>query len=213
MSKIILDLCGGTGSWSKPYKDAGYDVRLVTLPEFNVLHTAISSETITFLSTGGIDMTINLVDVYGILGAPPCTMFSRARSTGKPREFDGAISIVQACLEIVWRCRSVNQKGKLHQGLKFWALENPMGLLRQFLGNPPNSFRGWEYGDDHVKFTDLWGYYKMPTKKFKEPVRFNMRSYSSPKPPPEYAHLKLDRAGIRAITPSGFAKAFYKANR
>ena len=26
--KIILDLCGGTGAWSKPYKDAGYDVRL-----------------------------------------------------------------------------------------------------------------------------------------------------------------------------------------
>ena len=25
--KIILDLCGGTGSWSKPYKENGYDVR------------------------------------------------------------------------------------------------------------------------------------------------------------------------------------------
>ncbi len=24
MSKIVLDLCGGSGSWSKPYKDAGY---------------------------------------------------------------------------------------------------------------------------------------------------------------------------------------------
>lgn len=23
--KIILDLCGGTGSWSRPYKDAGYE--------------------------------------------------------------------------------------------------------------------------------------------------------------------------------------------
>jgi len=34
--KIILDLCGGTGSWSKPYKDAGYDVRVITLPEYNV---------------------------------------------------------------------------------------------------------------------------------------------------------------------------------
>ena len=33
MGKIILDLCGGTGSWSKPYKDAGYDVRVITLPE------------------------------------------------------------------------------------------------------------------------------------------------------------------------------------
>ena len=34
--KIILDLCGGTGAWSHPYKKAGYDVRLVTLPEFDV---------------------------------------------------------------------------------------------------------------------------------------------------------------------------------
>jgi hypothetical protein len=32
--KIILDLCGGTGAWSKLYKDAGYDVRLITLPLF-----------------------------------------------------------------------------------------------------------------------------------------------------------------------------------
>ena len=34
--KIILDLCGGTGSWSKPYRDAGYDVRVITLPENDV---------------------------------------------------------------------------------------------------------------------------------------------------------------------------------
>jgi hypothetical protein len=27
-NKIILDLCGGTGAWSKPYKDAGYDARI-----------------------------------------------------------------------------------------------------------------------------------------------------------------------------------------
>jgi len=36
MAKIILDLCGGTGSWSKPYKEAGYDVRLVTLPKYDM---------------------------------------------------------------------------------------------------------------------------------------------------------------------------------
>ena len=34
---IILDLCGGSGSWSKPYKEAGYDVRLITLPDYDVL--------------------------------------------------------------------------------------------------------------------------------------------------------------------------------
>ena len=25
-NKIILDLCGGTGAWSNPYKENGYDV-------------------------------------------------------------------------------------------------------------------------------------------------------------------------------------------
>ena len=53
--KLILDLCGGTGSWSKPYKDAGYDVRVVTLPEHDVR---------LYQPPQG---------VYGILAAPPCT--------------------------------------------------------------------------------------------------------------------------------------------
>lgn len=53
--KIILDLCGGTGAWSRPYREAGYDVRLVTLPEQDVR---------TYRPPEG---------VYGILAAPPCT--------------------------------------------------------------------------------------------------------------------------------------------
>lgn len=39
MSKLILDLCGGTGSWSKPYRDNGYDVRVITLPRYNLFDT------------------------------------------------------------------------------------------------------------------------------------------------------------------------------
>ena len=35
--KIILDLCGGTGSWSRPWLLNGYDVRVITLPEYDVL--------------------------------------------------------------------------------------------------------------------------------------------------------------------------------
>lgn len=35
-NKIILDLCGGSGSWSRYYKEAGYDVRVITLPEYDV---------------------------------------------------------------------------------------------------------------------------------------------------------------------------------
>lgn len=201
--KIILDLCGGTGSWSKPYTEAGYDVRLLTLPDYDVTKWRLLFQMpdIRELILGG--------KVYGILAAPPCTMFSRARTRAStPRDFEGAMAIVKACLDIVWTCRTVPGTE-----LKFWALENPMGMLRQFLGNPPHHFRGWEYGDEHVKFTDLWGYYKMPRPKVKEQIPFNQKIYASPKKPAQYAHLKLDRAAIRAITPPGFAKAFMEANK
>lgn len=200
IDKVILDLCGGTGSWSEPYRMAGYDVQLVTLPEFDVRVWRHYPEIVEPVEAGY---------VYGILAAPPCTMFSRARTNAKtPRDFDSAMATVQACLEIIWAARSAPRSS-----LKFWALENPMGLLRQFLGNPPHSFRGWEYGDDHVKFTDLWGYYRMPTPRVKTPIAFDMKKYASPKKPAKYAHLKLDRAAIRAITPPGFARAFMEANK
>jgi hypothetical protein len=76
MTKIILDLCGGTGAWSKPYKDAGYDVRNITLPEYDV-RTYIPPD-----------------NVYGILVAPPCTEFSFARTkANKPRDLKEGMEI------------------------------------------------------------------------------------------------------------------------
>ncbi len=57
MTRIILDLCGGTGSWSRPWKEAGYDVRNITLPEYDAL---------TYIPPK---------EVYGILAAPPVRNF------------------------------------------------------------------------------------------------------------------------------------------
>jgi hypothetical protein len=45
-NKIILDLCGGTGAWSKPYRDAGYTVIVVTPPDFDVLDVTFWNEMI-----------------------------------------------------------------------------------------------------------------------------------------------------------------------
>lgn len=33
--KIILDLCGGTGSWSRPYREAGYDTPSAAIEKWN----------------------------------------------------------------------------------------------------------------------------------------------------------------------------------
>lgn len=76
--KIILDLCGGTGSWSKPYKDAGYLVFTITLPEYDILLTEFVGTTIRFIGKDKQCLTVRKSEVYGILAAPPCTKFSRA---------------------------------------------------------------------------------------------------------------------------------------
>lgn len=71
MAKIILDLCGGTGSWSKPYRDAGYDVRVITLPRYNLFDTQERERLIQFYNRDEMVMEeVNADEVYGIFAAP-----------------------------------------------------------------------------------------------------------------------------------------------
>lgn len=197
--KIILDLCGDTGAWSRPYREAGYDVRLITLPEYDVRNFQPPE------------------DVYGILAAPPCTEFSLAKNGSPvPRNLEAGMEIVEACLCIIWHCQS-------RDGLRFWALENPLGLLRRFLGRPKYTFKQWEFGDLGVKPTDIWGFFAEPRKKTKtmpdgitkryKSGKVNTFAWAAPKPPEWAKGLNLDRAALRAMTPPGFAKAFFDANR
>ncbi len=228
--KIILDLCGGTGSWSKPYRDAGYDVRLITLPEWDI--------TKDFIDIRGI---------YGILAAPPCTMFSFARTNAKkPRDLREGMECVRACLDRIWTAMEVISptKNKKPFTLKFWALENPyFGLLKNFLGKPAFTFDPWEFGDGYQKRTALWGNFNEPKKnpiplnaKMKKLAKTNSylhtmgSSTNRGKPPSIWAkkdlqkfdmlpskdihpESSLDRQARRSITPAGFAKAFFEANQ
>jgi hypothetical protein len=136
----------------------------VTLPFYDILKTEIKGEYIIF--KGGIrkPLRIRIKDIYGILAAPVCTMFSFARTTAKiPRDLRQGMILVIACLNIVWECR-YNHK------LAFWALENPRGYLRQFLGKPVFTFDPCDFGDPYTKKTDLWGYFNIPKKKPVEPI-------------------------------------------
>ena len=136
MKTIILDLCGGTGSWSKPWREAGFEVHVITLPDYDVTKGFVTNGHLYFPKLTGADgerpsLKIDIDKIYGIFAAPPCTMFSFARTTAKtPRDFDKGMETVQACLKIIW---SIRKAEKIH----FWALENPHGFLDQFLGKPP----------------------------------------------------------------------------
>jgi len=197
MSKIILDLCGGTGSWSSPYKEAGYDVRLVTLPDNDVL---------TYKPPK---------NVYGILAAPPCTMFSLARTRAKKeRCFREGMATVKACLNIIWECR-YEPRYKKDGCLSFWAMENPMCFLRQFMGMPYFTFDPCDFGDPYTKKTDLWGFFNIPKKK---PVKLTeeekaLCAINNRKLPSISDITGSKQAAKRAVTPKGFAEAFFKANK
>ena len=69
---------------------------------------------------------------------------------------------------------------------------------------------GGEYGDPLVKPTDLWGYFKVPPPLYTNPPnplkrRDKIKGITSVQ--------NMSRATVRAITPSGFAQCFCKANR
>jgi len=145
--------------------------------------------------------SVEIKNIYGILAAPPCTEFSRAKST-KPRDFEKGMKTIFACLNIIWEVQ------KRHK-LEFWALENPVGLLRRFLGNPPYSFKQWWFGANKSKHTDIWGRFKEPKRLvFHEPVYLQKTTHN--RNCDWYSNSSAEK---RAITPAGFAKTFFKANR
>jgi site-specific DNA-cytosine methylase len=175
--KIILDLCGGTGAWSKPYQEAGYDVRLIDLPE-DVRLLEFKKD----------------IQIWGILAAPPCTIFSYARQRyGLPKEHEliSALSVVDACIRAVYIYNP-----------RFWVLENPRNKLRKYLGEPRIVFKQWWYGDGQEKPTCLYGNFKIPDY---DPGKRTKKSTF--KTSTQNSHKK------DAITSPSFAKAFFKANR
>ncbi len=146
MQPLILDLCGGTGAWSKPYKDAGYDVRVITSPDYDIRLFEWLDE-----------------PVHGILAAPPCTHLSGSGARWWKDKGDGALlealSIVDACMRIILLTQP-----------KWWCLENPVGRLVHYLGKPRMYFQPWEYGDPYTKKTCLWGNFNEPAKNPVEPT-------------------------------------------
>jgi len=57
--------------------------------------------------------------------------------------------LVLRCLQIVWEVQyELPFEKAQHTKLKFWALENPAGFLKFFLGNPSLEFNPFDFGDD-----------------------------------------------------------------
>jgi hypothetical protein len=188
--KRIISLCDYSGNWCKPYRDAGYEVIQVDL-KFGQ----------------DIRLLKYMDDVYGVLAAPPCTHFSVSGAQYWKKKGDVALleglALVDACLRFIVATRPV-----------FWALENPVGRLKDYIGKPTMYFNPCDYGDPYTKKTCLWGKFNMPVKHPVEP-EFVIASNGD-----RYSKIHMSTGGksektkeVRSITPMGFAKAFYEANK
>lgn len=184
--RIVLDLCSGTGSWSRPYSDAGYDVICV-----DILH---GQDVLTYEPPS---------NVHGILAAPPCTDFASSGARyWKQKDNDGrtqySLEVVDACLRIITVAKPL-----------WWALENPIGRLRALreLGEPTLTFDPIDYGDNYTKRTQIWGIFNVPPKD-RGPYYELCKAYNY-----KVAYIRNRHRGpARSITSSYFAKAFYNAN-
>lgn len=184
-NKIILDLCGGTGAWSKPYKDAGYDVKIITLPQWDLT------------DENTVKYCINQ-NPYGILFACDCSVWSNAGvHLWKKRTSDQVFNAAQLLIKGLRIIYSV--------GPAFWCLENPVGKMKKILGKPQFKFHPYQWGDGYTKYTYLWGKFNMPL--FQRSVKILNKKYIKDMPG---GSKQKER---RAITPPGFAKAFFAANK
>jgi len=196
--KTILSLCDYSGSWSKPYKDAGYNVIQVDLK--------LGMDAILWPSkpnkskNGRFPLQFNDVtdyNVYGILAAPVCTYFSGsgAKHPRSDSQIKEGLALVDACIRIAWATKP-----------KFWVLENPVGKLKKWIGAPRLAFQPYEFGDPYSKKTLLWGDFNIPIKK---PVANTEGSKLWAK----YGGKSDKTKELRSITPVGFANAFFLANQ
>lgn len=176
----ILSLCDYTGNWSSPYRAAGYDVRQIDLQHGDDIRLF---EALPY-------------PVRGVLAAPPCTEFASSgarwwQDKGEQKLLD-ALALVDACCRVVLVHRP-----------QWWVIENPVGRLNRFLGEPSFVFDPCDYGDPYTKRTCLWGRFNAPFKARVPAVEGSKMHRLPPSP---------DRANLRSATPMGFARAFFEAN-
>lgn len=205
-SKVILSLCDYTGNWAKPYREAGYTVRCIDLKNGDDVRMI------------GYMPHANDNRVHGILAAPPCTDFSVSGAQyWKAKDENGgtlsALALVDACLRAVAVYRPV-----------WWALENPVGRLKNWLGPHTFAFDPCDFGgymrpdersceistpqDAYTKKTLLWGQFNIPVKMRVEPVRVCSQGSWI-----QTLGGKSERTKeLRSATPIGFARAFFEAN-
>lgn len=203
MRKTILHLCADTGSDSKPYADAGYNV-------------------IRIGSDIGVENYRVNQPVYGVIANPVCREFSVAQGRDKTGNHEKGMLLVRECQRIISECKPA-----------FWVIENPAtGTLRNYIGEPTMTYEPWHYGSPWSKRTALWGVFNKPDRiyfRWEDVPKIPQLPTYQGRQKPSLAKLHIGNAlkhipefkcfqpktdmEFRSLCSQKFAKAFFEANK
>jgi hypothetical protein len=191
----ILFLCEQSGRTASPWRKGGYSTVCIDL--------AVDGQDVRLVDVRELVSTArrHKLRFVGCFAMPPCTHLAGSGARWWAAKGDQALlealSVSDACIRIAESLRP--------HGLRWFALENPVGRLSRFLGPPRMTFQPCDFGDPYTKRTCLWGW------------GFETDLPRTPVAPLDGSRMwrlapSRDRAMLRSHTPEGFADAFYRAN-
>lgn len=204
--KVVVSLFDKTGEWSKPWREAGYQVYQFDIQAGDgVEHLGINTGDVTNFSTeffNDIFASFDGQEVYCILAANPCTDF--AVSGARHFATKDAAGVTALSVELVKKTLAVVEFFKP----PIWAIENPTGRIERLSGLPPwtVTFDPNHFGEDYTKRTMLWGRMNghLPIAPCEATEGSKMHRM--------YGGKSLATKNARSVTPEGFAYGFFMAN-
>jgi hypothetical protein len=201
---IVLSLCDRTGNMVRPWLAAGHECWIVDMQHEPGEHRDPDNP---LLVRVGADVTRWLpprVEYRIVFGFPPCT--NLAVSGSRWFKGKGLAGLIDG-LRVVEGTREIAEWADAP-----WMLENPVSTLSSYWRKPDHYFDPCDYArlagkhEAYTKRTCLWtgNGFVMPEPRRMEP---ELGSKMHLLPPSE------DRGDLRSITPLGFARAVYLANK
>ena len=206
--KTILSLFDYSGNWPRPYADAGYNVI-----QHDIKH---GQDIFTDTIPAAISDSVEGRKVHGVMSAVPCTDFAAsgarwwAEKETQPAEYDSedvmfdntvdmSVGFALATLFVIELLNPV-----------WWVIENPIGRLHKRVpevGEPQMYFNPTDFGHPYTKRTALYGNFNTKLNKYYTLNLFGSEMWS------KYGGKSERTKAARSITPAGFAKAFFEANK
>lgn len=218
----VLSLCDRTGVMVKEWARAGYHCTIVDL-QHEPGWTEPTGEWENIWRFGGDVQSFNPTRKPGIIFAfPPCTDLAVSGTRWMPEK--GLKALIGA-LQLVEACRSICEAFGVP-----WMLENPVSTISTYWRKPDWTFDPYEYAgyledpqmETYTKKTCLWvggGFLPPPRRPVAPLPMTNGGSHNQDehwerlKKIPSKMHLippGPERANLRSITPTGFARAVFQ---